>query len=112
MITFPCPTCHAEIRADDHAAGRSGTCPKCGGKTRVPGEPGPVPKPIAPGRAAAPPSEPLRVVVVDFDMPFASMVGLMVKWTLAAIPALIILGALGLVAAAAIALIIAGAGRG
>lgn len=33
-----------------------------------------------------------RVAVVDLDMPFASMVGFMVKWSLAAIPALLILG--------------------
>lgn len=29
----------------------------------------------------------LRVVVVDFDMKFASMVGFMVKWVIASIPA-------------------------
>lgn len=37
--------------------------------------------------------EPLRVVV-DFSMPFASMVGFMVKWVIASIPAVIILVAL------------------
>lgn len=31
------------------------------------------------------------VVVTDFQMPFASMVGFMVKWAIAAIPAIIIL---------------------
>ncbi|HEX6098091.1 MAG TPA: hypothetical protein VF432_17325 [Thermoanaerobaculia bacterium] len=31
------------------------------------------------------------VVVTDFQMPFSSMVGFMVKWVIAAIPALIIL---------------------
>jgi hypothetical protein len=35
--------------------------------------------------------EPLRVVVVDFDMRFSSMVGFMVKWALATIPAVVIL---------------------
>jgi hypothetical protein len=38
---------------------------------------------------------PQRVVVVDIKMPFASMVVLMVKWAVAAIPALIILMILG-----------------
>jgi len=33
----------------------------------------------------------LPVVVADVHMPFASMVGFIVKWTIAAIPALIIL---------------------
>lgn len=32
------------------------------------------------------------VHITDFDMPFGSMVGLMIKRTLAAIPALILLG--------------------
>jgi hypothetical protein len=36
-----------------------------------------------------------RVSVVDIDMPFASMVGFMVKWVLAAIPAFIILAVIG-----------------
>ena len=33
----------------------------------------------------------IPVVVTDFQMPFASMVGFMVKWAIAAIPAVIIL---------------------
>lgn len=33
----------------------------------------------------------MKVSVVDFDMPFFSMVGFMVKWALASIPALLIL---------------------
>lgn len=32
-----------------------------------------------------------KVSVVDIDMPFFSMVGFMVKWTIAAIPAMLIL---------------------
>jgi hypothetical protein len=35
-----------------------------------------------------------RVTVVDIDMPFGSMVGFMVKWALAAIPAILILAGL------------------
>ena len=42
----------------------------------------------------APPSRPVQVAVVDFEMPFGSMVILMVKWVLAAIPALFILAAI------------------
>ena len=37
------------------------------------------------------PAGPLRVVVVDFDMSFGSMVGFMVKWAIASIPAAFIL---------------------
>ena len=36
--------------------------------------------------------EPNRVIVVDLQMPFFSIVILMVKWALASIPAIIILG--------------------
>lgn len=35
-----------------------------------------------------------RVVVTNFDMPFGSMVGFIIKWTLASIPAMMILGLL------------------
>ena len=34
------------------------------------------------------------VHITDIEMPFASMVGFMVKWAIAAIPALLILGVL------------------
>jgi len=36
-------------------------------------------------------SPPNRVTVVDFDMPFGSMIVFMLKWALAAVPALLIL---------------------
>ena len=37
------------------------------------------------------PDEPSKVIVVDLQMPFLSIVTLMVKWALASIPAIIIL---------------------
>lgn len=37
------------------------------------------------------PEEPRKVIVVDLQMPFLSIVTLMVKWALASIPAIIIL---------------------
>jgi hypothetical protein len=36
-----------------------------------------------------------KVIVTDIHMPFASMVGFMVKWALASIPAMIILSIVG-----------------
>jgi hypothetical protein len=42
----------------------------------------------------AEPPRPVQVAVIDFEMPFGSMVLLMVKWVLASIPALLILGAI------------------
>lgn len=40
------------------------------------------------------------VVVKDVEMPFFSMVGFMVKWSLASIPAVLLLVAVGVFAAA------------
>lgn len=37
------------------------------------------------------PPEPQPVRIIDFDMPFGSMVGFMVKWAIAAIPAFLLL---------------------
>jgi hypothetical protein len=48
-----------------------------------------------------PPAAPHRITVVDLDIPFWRMVTIMIKWTFAAIPAVIIvsiiLGILGAV---------------
>lgn len=40
------------------------------------------------------PNEPSKVIVVDLQMPFFSIVVLMVKWALASIPAIVILAAI------------------
>jgi hypothetical protein len=76
-----------------------------------------VPPPVTPGppHAQSPvhasvvvsPVVPTRVVVVDFDMPFGSMVRLMVKWSLAAIPAILILWGLLIFATICIPLLVA-----
>src|SRR5262245_17684552 len=76
--TTPCPHCGAPTAATDR------TCPACG-------------KGVA-GRHLLARDENAsvqRVAVVDLDMPLGSMVTLMVKWAIAAIPALLILGAIG-----------------
>jgi hypothetical protein len=41
------------------------------------------------------PQEPASVRIIDVKMPFGSMVVFMVKWAIAAIPALIILALIG-----------------
>ena len=50
-----------------------------------------------PGKAESPTgaSVPSKVTVVDIDMPFLRMVGFMVKWVTATIPAFIVLFAVG-----------------
>lgn len=52
---------------------------------------------------------PHEVVVADIRIPFWSMVVLMVKWALAAIPAIIILIVIGAVLSAALAALFGGA---
>ena len=83
-----CPECHLEV--PDAAY----TCPHCAAHL--------LPKDVAGAAAASvtptrPIRIPTRVSVVDIDMPFGSMVVFMVKWALAAIPALIFLGIVGLI---------------
>lgn len=51
---------------------------------------------------------PSRVTVTDVNIPFASMVVLMVKWAIAAIPALLILAVLGGIATAVAGGVVAG----
>lgn len=57
------------------------------------------PEPFATSRAPASHARPVipvtHVTVTDIDMPFSSMVVFMVKWTLAAIPAFVILAVTG-----------------
>ena len=92
-----CRFCRKEI--DDVAT----TCPHCGQDLF----PGRTPAAAAVTTETALTSEPAgpepvwvqRVSVVDIDLPFASMVGFMVKWAIAAIPALVILMALAAIAA-------------
>jgi hypothetical protein len=55
-------------------------------------EPPPVPFPAPEAVAPADSAKPTPVSVVDFQMPFGSMVLFTVKWVIAAIPALLILG--------------------
>ena len=49
-----------------------------------------------------------RIVVVDIQMPFGSMVSFMVKWVIASIPAFLILSILGMLAAGVLTAVGAG----
>ena len=53
-----------------------------------------------------------EVVVVDIQMRFWSMVGFMVKWAIATIPALIILIVIGAIVIAAVGSVVGGFGSG
>jgi hypothetical protein len=53
--------------------------------------------------AARAPVPATRVVVVDVNLPFGSMVTLLVKWALASIPALLVLGLVALAVSMALA---------
>ena len=60
------------------------------------------------------PPRPARVeaVIVDFNMPFGSMVLFIIKWAIAAIPAIIILSIIWVVVVAILATMFAGVGAG
>ena len=49
-----------------------------------------------------------HVIVMDFRMPFSSMVTFMIKWALAAIPAMIILSIIFAAVAALVSLLLTG----
>src|SRR4051794_21149849 len=86
-----CRFCHADI--DDAAR----VCVHCG-RDLFPHADPPASVAARSPVSTPPPSAPpdiARVSVVDINMPFASMVGFMVKWSIAAIPAIIILAAIG-----------------
>jgi hypothetical protein len=51
-----------------------------------------------------------QVIVTDIHMPFGSMVGFMVKWAIASIPAMIILFVLGIIVVGAFSTILTGMG--
>ena len=52
-----------------------------------------------------------RVVVIDFSMPFLSMMIFMIKWVIASIPAFIILSILGGIVTAILGAIMGGMGH-
>lgn len=84
-----CPQCERDLFLHRPAvvAQSSSPAPVLHGRDLLaPGEAGRRPDPNAP--------PPARVSVVDINMPFGSMVVFMVKWAIAAIPALLILGVL------------------
>jgi hypothetical protein len=101
-IDVTCPFCGDRAHAPGDAAGKDANCPNCGKTFPIPG-PEPSPKtqarvnqrpPFTP-RPFSPPEKKNEVVVTDVRIPFGSMVILMIKWAIAAIPAFIILALLG-----------------
>lgn len=110
-IACVCPNCRHAFDVPDAKAGRIIGCPNCRHGVTVPHVTATVtlspskPAPSASFQAAATTpvrsTGPMEVVVVDFRMSFRSMVGFMVKWVIAAIPAMIILFFLSLAATVA-----------
>lgn len=98
-----CLSCGAENHPSEIA------CLRCDkdlpeAKTESDREPLTRPKPVSRPTPVKQPEtirlQPTEVVVTDIDMKFASMVGFMVKWAIATIPALIILLFVGVLALA------------
>ena len=42
---FQCPNCNSVLAVNDSAAGRKGSCPKCGQRLQLPAPPDPLPSP-------------------------------------------------------------------
>lgn len=106
-IHFTCPFCDQPMTVDHQGAGADVSCFGCGRSVTIP-QPidtpanprkppviAPVSRPPAPTTVSRSP-QPMQVIVMDFEMNFGSMVVFMIKWSLAAIPALFILAAIGL----------------
>ena len=55
-----------------------------------------------------PPAAPHRVAIADIDIPFWRMVAIMIKWTFAAIPAVIIVSIIFAILGAALSAILVG----
>ncbi len=107
-IPVTCPHCCEEARAPADAAGQTVDCPACGKSFNIPPPTSTRSAPVQTRAAAAPPSPPQQlsptgkqeVIVTDIRIPFGSMVVLIIKWTLAAIPAMMILAFLGFLVSA------------
>ena len=91
-MIFQCLNCRQSLEVDNDQGGNTILCPSCGNKTLVPKN-----LPMEDDRLvtsslnkSANGSEPINVRIVDVRMPFSSMVVFILKWTLAAIPAGII----------------------
>ena len=92
-----CPHCGVESKAPSKYARHHAMCPACGNDVNIPPDaPAPTPPaPIAFSTTQSPPLKPenvQKVAVTDVDIPFTSMVVLLLKWALAAIPAMMICG--------------------
>jgi DNA-directed RNA polymerase subunit RPC12/RpoP len=116
-FTLACPECSNDILLTDEWIGHEAECPTCGQKFTVPKQT-PVIKQVATKSAfrkktstsqrkpkttgqtqsttkssqgTVNQQSPTKVKVVDIEMGFGSMVVFIIKWTLASIPAMIIL---------------------
>jgi hypothetical protein len=103
-ISFACPKCTKSLKVPDGLGGQRARCPYCGERVVTPGA---STIPIAAHAPDGDPSQqatglflssdvphsdalPARVIVVDLDMPFVSMIGFLLKISLAAIPAAVL----------------------
>lgn len=106
-MKIKCPECKSELEVDSF--GDFVSCPSCSEEFNVEEshkvksliehfhpfeESKPYIAPVAPEiqRISKTSDEPIYVIVTDFKMEFISMVTFMVKWVIASIPALMILG--------------------
>ena len=99
--TVTCPKCDAayKLKYSRYSPEKTHTCSACGEKIPLPEK---APEPVAPAPSAHIPAtlvmrssrDPKEVIITDIQMPFGSMVVFMLKWAIAAIPAVLLFGAL------------------
>jgi hypothetical protein len=97
MIKFTCPFCSDEMEAANSLSNKQTQCANCGRYMNVPNveEEPPLSSPsphivnydVRDGKC----------IITDVRIPFGRMVAIIVKWTLAAIPAAIIIGIIYLI---------------
>ena len=94
-LNISCPHCGEPAKAPSKYAGKSAECPCCGKEFRIQETNRPTVQGAVPQSDSS--ASIMRVVVTDIKIPFVSMIILMVKWALAAIPAFIILAFIGFI---------------
>jgi len=118
-IDVTCPHCGEQVKAPAGFAGKTAACPSCGKEFQIPtavraSQPAVQRQPdpavtLSPGQAQ-PRTDVSAVVVTDIDIPFMSMVLLLVKLAIAAIPAYLIVAFIGFFVFALLTTLVGGCG--
>lgn len=104
-MNFNCPVCSQPLEADSGLSGKNTQCSSCGRFVPVPRAqpapaaaapslPAPATRSIEIGRPAATRAQPTPVVITDIKVTIPAMTVFMLKWFVATIPVMLIVGAI------------------